>query len=211
MCRSCATVNGIRSARLDDLPVGERMVDRHGDDPRLGADELGVELGVDVMPQHREIHEALGQAAVAAVQPHEPHGRVGVHAVPRAQHGGRVRAEGGPLVPDADDRTLAARVGDGTIELGEHAAGGRGERHPGFGRLDPARRAVHESGAELVLEGGERAGDCGLRHPESVGGGGERSFLVDGHEHAQLPHLQIHVFQRINARSIAFLTARIAA
>jgi len=94
----------------DRRALGERVVERQGDDAPLGAHELGVQLGVDAVAEHGDVDEPVAESAVAAVEPHEPHGGVGVRAVPGPQHRRRVRPEGGPLVADADHRALARRA-----------------------------------------------------------------------------------------------------
>ena len=88
------------------------------------------------------------------------------------------------LVRRAHDRVAA---GGG---LREHRARVGEQRQPGIRRLDAARRAGEQRGAELVLEAADRGGEARLRDPAD--GRGARELLLVGERDEVLHLAQIH-------------------
>lgn len=82
----------------------------------------------------------------------------------------------------------AGRV-DGGLEGGERGGGPVLEGAALGGEGEVVGGAVDEPGAEVLLQGGEGAGDGGLGEVEPGGRPGEAGFLGDGEEAAEVAQL----------------------
>ena len=69
--------------------------------------------------------------------------------------------------------------------MGEHRAGLLQQRDAGGGRLDPARQAAQQQGAELLLQAMHEAAEGRLGHAQALGGPGDMACLGDGDERLQ--------------------------
>ena len=160
------------------LLAGEPMVGRKGDEERLahevaplGAFELASrERGVLEVDGEVELSgaDALGQLVGAALLDGDPGARMGgADLRDGRRHEARERGREGA---DAQERALV--VGDlGELERGEVEAHGDRvgvleQQRAGRGELQPARPAIEQPRADLLLEGRHLMRDRGLRERE---------------------------------------------
>ena len=79
----------------------------------------------------------------------------------------------------ADRAGQPVEIGAGGGEHVEHLRGAGGQRVPGAGEHDAARRAVEQRRAGLALEHGQLLRDRRRRQPDRAGRGGDRAAQAD--------------------------------
>ena len=177
----------------DGAPSGPRIVGRERAEAPLVADDGAGEVpGVGGGAQHREVAQALGQAAGGRVGADQVQFDVRVGGRPAALELAGVPAHGRPGVTDAEPGVPGGRLGDEVAGRGEDLPGLGQDVHAGRGRGDGPAGAVQQPDAENLLEGHQVARHGRLRDAEFDGGVGEGPGVDDRDQAAQVPQLQIH-------------------